>query len=326
MIRIICPNPVIDRMYYIDDFREAAKFYEIEPQVYVGGKGVNIARVLSIMETDCELYTIVGGNNGRMIQAEMQAYHVPVHAIEVSGETRTTINIMDPINKRETEITEAGYPVSRLQEQEFLDMLKRDLKQGDIVVCSGIPARGMREDIYKSISHMCSGADCKCILDTTGIYLEHAFPANYYFSKPNISEITELFHGTMEKSSSAMIENGRKMMKMGVKNLLISLGAEGGIFLSGEKAFRTVIPKIEAVSTIGSGDAAVAGFCIGLNKQWPAEDSVKMAMACGISNALNSKVGFVEAGTVQQLFGVIKIEEIGSIFLSGCQQGKKMPS
>ncbi len=312
MIRIICLNPVIDRMYYIDNFKAAEKFYEIEPQVYVGGKGVNIARVLSIMGTDCELYTVVGGNNGRMIKAEMQTYHVPIHAIEVTGETRTTINIMDLHNKQETEITEAGYPISESQEQEFLNMLKQDLEQEDIVICSGIPAQGMHEDIYKRISRICSSTACKCILDTTGSYLKHSFPASYYFSKPNISEITELFHEPIADSQSAIIENGRKMIQMGVQNLLISLGDNGGIFLNGEGVFKAVIPKIEAVSTIGSGDAAVAGFCIGLNSQWTMEDSVKMAMACGMSNALNCKVGFVEAETVGRLFQMIRIEEIGS--------------
>ena len=313
MIRIICLNPVIDRMYYIDNFKAAEKFYEIEPQVYVGGKGVNIARVLSIMGTNCELYTVVGGNNGQMIKTEMQTYRVPMHAIEVTGETRTTINIMDLHNKRETEITEAGYPVSEHQEREFLNMLKRDLTQDDIVICSGIPARGMREDIYKRISHICISAACKCTLDTTGSYLKHSFPANYYFSKPNISEITELFHEPIENSQSAIIENGRKMIRMGVQNLLVSLGANGGIFLSDEEVLKAVIPKIEAVSTIGSGDAAVAGFCIGLNNQWPLEDSVKMAMACGMSNALSCKVGFVEAETVERLFRMIKVEEIGKM-------------
>ena len=55
MIRIICLNPVIDRVYYISDFVEAKKYYEIRPQIFVGGKGINIARVMSQMGEKCSL-------------------------------------------------------------------------------------------------------------------------------------------------------------------------------------------------------------------------------------------------------------------------------
>ena len=63
MIRIICLNPVIDRVYYISDFVEAKKYYEIRPQIFVGGKGINIARVMSQMGEKCSLYAFVGGEN-----------------------------------------------------------------------------------------------------------------------------------------------------------------------------------------------------------------------------------------------------------------------
>lgn len=309
MIRVICLNPVIDRMYYIDDFVAAKKFHEMEHQVYVGGKGVNIARVLSIMGVKCELYTVIGGNNGRLVKSEMEAYQVPVHAIEAEGETRTTINIMDHRNHRETEITEAGFPVNAVQEKEFLDMLRKDLEKEDIVVCSGIPAKGMKEDIYRDISGICEQFGCKCILDATGRYLKAAFPGNYYFSKPNLDEIADFFDMPMEKDNRVILEKGHQMMELGIQNLLISLGAEGGIFISDTRVFQALIPKVEVVSTIGSGDAAVAGFCIGLSSRLSVEDSVKMAMACGISNAAHSKVGFVDADMVHKILGQIQIRD-----------------
>ena len=74
MIRIICLNPVIDRVYYISDFVEAKKYYEIRPQIFVGGKGINIARVMSQMGEKCSLYAFVGGENGKLIEKEMNLW------------------------------------------------------------------------------------------------------------------------------------------------------------------------------------------------------------------------------------------------------------
>ena len=36
MIRVVGLNPVIDRTYYINDFRSGVKFYEITPRTDVG--------------------------------------------------------------------------------------------------------------------------------------------------------------------------------------------------------------------------------------------------------------------------------------------------
>ncbi|PNV60988.1 hypothetical protein C0033_16220 [Clostridium sp. chh4-2] len=307
MIRVICLNPVIDRMYYIDDFCAATKFYEVPPKVYVGGKGINIARVMSLMGEHCVLYGFLGGGNGRLVSEDMKGYDVEFKAFQTSGETRTTINIIDNKNRKETEITEPGTEVGEKEEREFLETLEADVCQGDMVICSGIPMKGMRADIYQKVSGICEKRGGICILDATGIYLEKSFPGKYYFSKPNFSELSELFSITEEENMENIIKSGKRMLDMGVENLLISTGESGGIFLNGKGVFKAVIPKEEVVSTIGSGDASVAGFCIGVKRGYSSEDCVKLAMACGICNAKFSKVGYVEPDLVEQLFQKVRI-------------------
>ncbi|MBS6645612.1 MAG: hexose kinase [Clostridiaceae bacterium] len=310
MIRVICLNPVIDRVYYIDDFCAATKFYEVPPKIYVGGKGINIARVMSLMGEHSVLYGFLGGGNGRLVFDDMKRYDVEFKAFQTSGETRTTINIIDNRNRKETEITEPGPEVGEYEEQQFLDALEGDLREGDMVICSGIPMKGMSEDIYRKVSGICEMHGSKCILDATGVYLEKSFPGRYYFSKPNFSELSELFSITEEENVENIIKSGKRMLEMGVENLLISTGESGGIFLNEKGIFRAVIPKEEVVSTIGSGDASVAGFCIGVKRGYSAKDCVRLAMACGICNAKFSKVGYVEPEMVKELFGGVRIMEI----------------
>ena len=139
MIRIICLNPVIDRVYYISDFVEAKKYYEIRPQIFVGGKGINIARVMRQMGEKCSLYAFVGGENGKLIEKEMKTCGVEMKAFRTDGETRTTINIIDNARRQETEITEPGVMINQESQREFLDTLQNDIRKGDMVICSGIP-------------------------------------------------------------------------------------------------------------------------------------------------------------------------------------------
>lgn len=310
MIRIIGLNPVIDRLYYINDFCAASKFYEIVPRIYAGGKGINIARVIRLLEEPCTLYSFLGGDNGRMIEREMHNFGVIQKTFSTEGETRTTINIIDNHNRKETEITEPGVTVGKTEEEEFLDVLTTDLQAGDMVICSGIPMKGMQENIYQQISKLCDEKRCLCVLDATGIYLSSSFPGNYYFFKPNFSELSQLFQIEKEENLSNIIQYGKKMLERGVENLLISMGDEGGIFLNSEKVFQAKIPKNPVVSTIGSGDASVAGFCVGSSRGLSKEDCVRLAMACGICNAQFSKVGYIDKDMVWELYDKIVIHDM----------------
>lgn len=310
MIRVVGLNPVIDRTYYIDDFAVGTKFYEIAPRTDVGGKGVNVARVLSLMGEPCVLYGFVGGRNGRLVEEEMGACHVRFRAFPTRGETRTTINIIDNRNRKETEVTEPGVLVGEKEQKHFLSVLKEDLEAGDFVICSGIPMRGMSREIYRMVSRICQEKNCKCALDATGIYLEKSFPGQYYFSKPNFSELTGLFGMEEQSTQENLIKHGRAMQKMGVENLLISMGGDGGLFMDPTRMFQIRIPKVKVISTIGCGDSSVAGFCLGTERGMGKEDCVKLAMACGSCNALFQKVGYVEPDMVWDLFDKVQIQEI----------------
>lgn len=241
-----------------------------------------------------------------MVEEEMASFGVEFKALRTEGETRTTINIIDQARHRETEITEPGVRLGPERQKEFLDLLGRDLERGDLVICAGIPMKGMDDDIYAVIGGLCQRRGCRCVLDTTGIYLKRSYPGNYYFSKPNFSELCELFGCRGDENLAAILEYGQQMRRMGTENVLVSLGADGAIFLGTQEILRVRIPRIEAVSTIGSGDASVAGFCIGTSRGMETADCVRLAMACGISNASFSKVGVVDPKQVWEYYGQVE--------------------
>lgn len=313
MIRSICLNPVVDRMYYIDDFTEARQYKEIPPRVYPGGKGVNIARVVSQLGGEACLYAFLGGNNGLLISDDMRRHGVLVRDFALDGETRTTINIIDENRRRETEITEPSVPVHPHQEREFLSQLESDLLPGDLVVCSGIPCKGMSQGIYRAISVLCEQANAHCVLDTNNNYLRESFPARYFSMKPNFAELLELHQEHMECSPAAIQTLGEKTLACGVENLLVSTGKTGGIFISKDVMLEASVPQVQVKSTIGSGDASVAGYCVAVARGLSAADRLRLAMACGVCNAMFSEVGFVDAALVEELCGQIAIRDLGGL-------------
>ena len=97
---------------------------------------------------------------------------------------------------------------------------------------------------------------------------------------------------------------------MGAQNVCISLGKDGMIFLNNEEVFEVTIPKVNAVNTVGSGDSTIAGFSVAISREYDIVDTLKFANACGISNALNVKTGFVTLEEVEKYSQLVDVKKI----------------
>lgn len=310
MIRSVCFNPVIDRVYFLDDFTVDNKYKEVLPLIYPAGKGVNIARVASLLDEKCTLYSFIGGYGGELLRKEMERLDVDFRYCEIDEETRTTINIIDRKNRRETEITEKGAFVSSQQEKNLFNMLESDIKKGDIVICSGIPMPGMKNGVFKAISEWCYKKDAKCVLDTNSHYIAESLPSHYTLMKPNLSELMELFSVNAIKDDDEIISLSKKALNYGVENLMVSTGRSGGLFFNKDVSLRITVPDEPVKSTIGSGDSTVAGFCIALNRGYDLIDCIKLAMACGVCNAMFPQIGYVEKEIVERITKKISIQDM----------------
>lgn len=310
MIRVICLNPVVDRVYYIDRFGAGSQYKEIAPQVFAGGKGVNTARVISQLGETCCLYCFLGGANGRLVEEDMRRHGVELHPFYLPAETRTTVNIIDRALGRETEITEPSVPVGRREQEAFLQTLEADLCPGDLVVCSGIPMAGMEPEVYKLVSELAARRGALCALDANSQYLQASFPGRYCFAKPNAAELRELFGEPFGEDEVQTRRLARRMAGLGVERVLVSTGRTGGVLVHGELCLRAQVPDLPIRSTIGSGDATVAGFCVGLVRGLDDARALRLAMACGVCNALFSQVGYVEKERVEELMESIRLEPV----------------
>ena len=166
MLHVICLNPAIDKIYRIPDFAAGEDYPGQKPEVRVGGKGVNVARVLSQLGAPVHLYGFLG-EGGDIIRKEMEKRCV-CSFFDVSGACRTTVNIIDPKSGRETVITEAGPQVGESDVRELMLELSDRIQPGDIVAASGSIIAGAPADIYAQISRICEEIGAKCALDAFG--------------------------------------------------------------------------------------------------------------------------------------------------------------
>ena len=132
MIREICFNPVIDKMYFIENFIEGNIYRKLSSEEYAGGKGINIAKALTTYGIPNCCYVTVAGKNGKTITDYLEQSQIEYVSFDVEGNTRTTINIIDTKSGRETELLEIGPYINEQLQQKMLDIIAEDTEEGDI--------------------------------------------------------------------------------------------------------------------------------------------------------------------------------------------------
>ena len=79
----------------------------------------------------------------------------------------------------------------------------------------------------------------------------------------------------------------RVLLERKIKNVIITMGKLGAVLVCQEGAWYAEPPTVEAVSSVGSGDAFLAGLLIGISQMRPSSELLRMAAAAGAANTLS---------------------------------------
>ena len=300
MIHVLCPNPAIDKLYTIDGFAAGEDYPGQRPGVRFGGKGVNVARVLSQLGADVHLYAFMGEESEMGFRREMEKCCVCTF-VSVAGACRTTVNVIDRKNGRETVITEAGPTVGEKDVQRLFAALQENIRQGDLVVCSGSIIAGAPGDLYARVSRLAMEKGALCALDCNAQTLPLSLKGTQYaLGKPNERELCALLNEARTQEPVLIAQYARRLMPP-YDALLISMGKAGGVWVNVDEAYLARVPDVPVKSTVGSGDAALAGALRAVEQGMEAPDALRLSMACGAANAMLGEVGSVRMEDVQRI-------------------------
>lgn len=308
MITTITFNASIDRLYRVSEINIGEVQRVIESNATAGGKGINVTKVCKILGEDTMAIGFLGGFNGAFIKNELDKKEIKNRFTKIDSETRNCLNIIEN-NKVSTEFLEKGPVVEASDLERFEEDLKEVIKDTKVLAASGSFCQNMPVEYYEKIGNICRENGVKFVLDTSGNALKAALKSKPYLIKPNTDEIKQILDVNVE-SREEIIEAGEKLLELGAENVCISLGKNGMIYLDGKNVYDVKIPKVEAVNTVGSGDSTIAGFSVGILRGYSLEETIKLANACGISNALNVDTGFVKLEEVEKYKNLVEVTKI----------------
>jgi tagatose 6-phosphate kinase len=308
MIATITLNPSIDRRYNIKDFHKNGIYRCEDYSATPGGKGINVSRVINQLDVSPICLGFVGGFSGGFIKAQLKSLQIKTNFTEINDETRTCLGIIYE-DGSQSEILEKGPRINKEEIKDFIKKFKIILDRTKVMTASGSIPKGVNTDIYRYLIDLANGNGTKFILDSSNLSLIEGIKAFPYLIKPNREEL-EAITKIKINSDTDIIDACENLMDMGAENIAVSLGGDGMIFVGKEGRFKINIPRIKALNPVGSGDSTVAGFAVGILKNLGIQDTLKLANACGMSNAMEKETGKINIKMVNDLIEGIEVYDI----------------
>lgn len=220
-----------------------------------GGKGANQAVAIGKLGTEVTMLGKIGKDSfGKELLLSMQNSGVKIDCIE-EGKTSTGIaKIIVEANGQNRILVVAG--TNSEVDREYVDRHLDKIKECDILVAQlEIPI----ETVAYALKKAKEFGKMTILNPAPAVYLSDEIIKNSDFIIPNESElavITEIATDTKEGIEKA----GRKLLDMGVSNLIVTLGSKGSLHLNKETTEFHSAYKVKAIDTTAAGDSFIGGF------------------------------------------------------------------
>lgn len=309
MILTVTLNAAIDKRYVVENFQPGSVNRVKECAYSAGGKGLNVSRVAVIAGEEVTATGFVGGHAGNYIVEALQGQKINGDFVHISGESRSCINIFDEATHTQTEFLEPGVFVTDVNKEEMLTKFMELVEKCSVVVISGSVPKGVDSFLYKNMIQIAKKKNKKVILDTSGKLLDESVEAKPTMIKPNMDEI-RMLTGKEMNSEAELIEAAEKLQQSGIEVVVISRGGDGSLVVCEDGVYQAVVPKIEAVNTVGCGDSMIAGFAVGFSRGMSMEETIQLASAISAANALRMETGFFLTKDMEELLPQIKVTKL----------------
>ena len=309
MIFTVTLNPALDKTAQAPNFKLDAVTRITELRQDPGGKGINVSKVIKQLGGESVAWAVLGGNTGRGIKASLEEMGISCRAFEVEGETRTNLKVVDPVDDTHTDINEPGPVVTDAMLDDMLAQLVAEISEGDIVVLAGSIARGASDDTYEKWVKACREAGAKVFLDADGDKLVAGIKGNPFLIKPNEIELGNMLGRTLD-TDDKVAEAARELIAQGLDNVVVSMGGAGAMFVSADRVVKGGSVKVPVGSTVGAGDSVVAALAFAEEKGMSLEDKVKLSMATGAANVMQSGTQAAPRDLVDSLIEKVTVTEM----------------
>jgi 1-phosphofructokinase len=240
-----------------------------------GGKAVNVALMAARLGAQTAVTGFMRKDSADLFEQKLCAGGVKTDFVNLDGQMRVNVKVLDCEAGAVTEFNEAGAPVSEAALERICARVGSLLPGGWLVLTGSLPP-GCPEDFYLRLMRAAPG--CAVVLDAEGTALNRALEGKPSLVKPNRRELEGLV-GRQLESLNEVCRGAMELIERGAKSVVVSLGEMGALMVDRSMSLFAPPAKVPVRSTVGAGDAMVAGLVVGLASGLDGQAAFKMGAA-----------------------------------------------
>ena len=286
MIYTLTLNPSLEKSIDVEEFVYDDVNMILDEKRKAEGKGIDVCRGRSKNWGDRALpWASWADTTGSKVEGRLAAEGILCDFTRVNGETRTNISIHQQRKKMQTLLSAAAAEVTEFDVAMLYNKIKQ-IPRGNYVVMTGSMPPGLSDSFYAQIITVLRDRGVRTLLDADGEALKKGVWAGPYLMKPNIHELGRLLESNL-KEPEEVLEGAATYLDL-VEFVVVSMGVRGAVGVSRTEKYFVSPPKVNVKSSIGAGDALMAGIVFGLNEGASFKDSLSLGVACGTASTLNA--------------------------------------
>jgi 1-phosphofructokinase len=275
-------NPAIDQTITVDHLTRGEVHRARSVRQDPGGKGVNVASCLADWGVPVTVFGLLGADNAAPFDALCDAKSITDRFDRLPGSTRVNIKIVDDGDT--TDINMDGLSVDEADEARVIAAVEGFAGPDTLIVLSGSVPPGCDAGVYARMTARLRASGARVMLDTSGQPLTLALQGDVLpnIVKPNRRELSA-WAGEPLDSIADVARCGQKLRARGIDLVVVSMGGDGALFLSGEGALIARLPAGDLASTVGAGDAMVAGLAAAILDNADLERIARLSTAFAVA-------------------------------------------
>jgi len=315
MLLAVTSNPTIERTLHMPAMTLGLVHRTTQVHLAAGGKGINVCRAAQRLGVEVRTTGPLAGRAGQIVDDLAANENLPADWFWLSsGETRTCILLNHDNNA--TAINEAGPQVSAEDWAGFALHVERLAENVGAVAFSGSPMVGIEPDALGKLARSLATADRAVYIDTGEEALNAilARPKDLCI-KVNQTDLAvglglQLENAPPDQARRILIEAGQMLLERGAALVAVTLGQDGALAIAPKGVWQASPPAIKVLSSVGCGDAFLAGLAAARLEGQSFEAAVTFAVACGTANAMTARPVHFERTEAEKLLKQISVQPL----------------
>ncbi|MFH1903469.1 MAG: 1-phosphofructokinase [Candidatus Omnitrophota bacterium] len=277
----------------------------------VGGKGINVACVLNDFGIKGTALGFIAGENGQWIENRLKEKKIKYRFLEINGENRAIYNILERKTGRIYRFNESGPEINRKDLKRLQEyVLSFPYPKGSLFAICGSAPPGVPAGFYATLISYLKKKGLTIILDSDNQLLAEGLKSSPDIIKPNLFELSRLTGRRVSKKRPEILRSAQKIIAGGVKTVIVSLGAEGALAVTEKESFQARPPALKMRSTIGAGDALLAGLLAELSRGKNLAEALRMGVAAGSASVLYPGTSFAPLAKISEIYCRVRVSKI----------------